>query len=147
MKDKIKMWNLEKNNANVAMIDENEQSIRYADIQMIIEKIDNVCGQRDVVSCLCKNIFGSIIGYLAFIELHIVPILLEASIEKSLMKKVCINYEPYYIWAPEEMYFEEYCECISFLGYLFMEEKRGKSSYYTSQFSGLAINVRNNRKQ
>lgn len=87
MKDKIKMWNLEKNNANVAMIDENEQSIRYADIQMIIEKIDNVCGQRDVVSCLCKNIFGSIIGYLAFIELHIVPILLEASIEKSLMKK------------------------------------------------------------
>lgn len=120
------MWNLEKNKANVAMIDENEQSIRYADIQMFIEKISNVCGQRDVVLCLCKNTFGSIIGYLAFVELHIVPILLEASIEKSLMKKVSINYEPYYIWAPEEMHFQEYCECISFLGYRLWKKREAK---------------------
>jgi len=117
------MWNLEKNREKVAMIDENEQLIKYVDIQMFIEKISNVCKQRDVVLCLCRNTIGSIIGYFAFVELQIVPILLDASLEKKLVESVSTSYEPYYIWAPEEMNFEQYWECMNFFGYRLWKKK------------------------
>lgn len=83
------MWRLKKNISNIAMIDENGQTISYADIQKFTEQMRIICTQRDIVLCLCKNTLGSIIGYLSFIEIRIVPILLEDSIEKELINKIC----------------------------------------------------------
>lgn len=111
------MWNLQKYSNNIAMIDENEQIISYLDIQMFIKEIRSFCSQRDTVLCLCKNTIGAILGYLAFIELRVVPILLEASIERDFINKICANYDSYYIWAPEEIDFEEYHSCTTMYKY------------------------------
>lgn len=108
------------------MIDENGQTISYADIQKFTEQMRIICTQRDIVLCLCKNTLGSIIGYLSFIEIRIVPILLEDSIEKELINKICEDYTPYYIWAPQEMKFSEYSECYTAFEYRLWKQKDGK---------------------
>ena len=82
------MWNLEKNKANIAMIDENGNAISYEEIQTYIDRIRVICSKRNLVLCLCKNTLGSITGYLAFIELRLIPILLEYSMEKDLMVEI-----------------------------------------------------------
>lgn len=120
------MWRLKKNISNIAMIDENGQTISYADIQKFTEQMRIICTQRDIVLCLCKNTLGSIIGYLSFIEIRIVPILLEDSIEKELINKICEDYTPYYIWAPQEMKFSEYSECYTAFEYRLWKQKDGK---------------------
>ena len=120
------MWNLEKNKANIAMIDENGNAISYEEIQTYIDRIRVICSKRHLVLCLCKNTLGSITGYLAFIELRLIPILLEYSMEKDLMVEINANYDPYYIWAPEEINFEQYSKSISFLGYSLWKKKEEK---------------------
>lgn len=121
------MWKLKNNITNIALIeDESGLSVSYADIQKFIEQMSMICEQRDIVLCLCKNTLGSIMGYLAFIEIRIVPILLDDSIEEELIDNVCRNYSPYYIWAPEEMNFDKYYKCYTKLGYRLWKKKEEK---------------------
>ena len=50
----------------------------------------------------CTNSIGSIVGYTAFIQNGIVPVLLNAHLEKELLNNLLYSYNPSYLWVPSE---------------------------------------------
>lgn len=59
-------------------------------------------GKRCLVFCLCENKIGSVIRYSAFINGRIVPVLLNAHLDRSLLDNLLKTYHPEYLWVPKE---------------------------------------------
>lgn len=97
------MWDLERYDQNVAMIDDKGVHVTYHDIAAAQQRIADVIGGRTLVVSLCRNSIGSIAGYVAFLNLQIVPIMLNANLEASLMENLFVIYSPSYIWLPSDM--------------------------------------------
>jgi hypothetical protein len=52
-------------------------------------------------STLCSNEYGSLLGYVAFINNKIVPVMLDAHLDRELLSKLIEAYKPDYLWLPE----------------------------------------------
>ncbi len=96
------MWDLCQYSDNTAIIDENGTTITYGTLEREGNKITDVIGKRCLVFLLCKNVIGSIIGYTAFIDQKIVPVLLNSQLEKGSLDKLLSVYRPSYLWIPDE---------------------------------------------
>jgi long-chain acyl-CoA synthetase len=87
---------------NIAIVTSDKKSITYHQIfefsEIIFQKIDKRC----LIISLCNNSIGSFCGYVSFLTKKIVPIMLEASLEKGLLLSLIKTYEPAYIWLPIE---------------------------------------------
>ena len=66
------------------------------------DKLYAVINRRCLTFCLCTNSIGSIVGYTAFIQNGIVPVLLNAHLEKELLNNLLYSYNPSYLWVPSE---------------------------------------------
>ena len=97
------MWNFERYGTCSAIIDEFGNNISYEELVRIGREIAQVIDQRCLVFSLCKNEVGSVVGYLSFINNEIVPVMLNAHLEKELLFLLLDNYMPSYIWAPADM--------------------------------------------
>lgn len=96
------IWEFDKYKDNAALISEDGVTVTY---KMMIEggrQIKEMIGDRCLVFSMCRNSVGSVIGYAAFINHGIVPVLLSANLEEELLENLIINYKPKYIWAPAE---------------------------------------------
>ncbi|SEQ16295.1 Acyl-CoA synthetase (AMP-forming)/AMP-acid ligase II [Lachnospiraceae bacterium NE2001] len=98
------MWDLQKFSENIALTDEFGKSIRYSKLQQENEKLYSVIGRRCLVFSMCQNSLGSIIGYTAFVNNGVVPVLLSAEMETELLANLLGLYKPPYIWLPEALY-------------------------------------------
>lgn len=94
------MWDFELYKDNIAIIDENGVSLKYSDVLSETIRIANNIGKRCLVFSLCENSIGSVLGYIAFINAGIVPVLLNAHLERELLDNLLMNYCPEYLWAP-----------------------------------------------
>jgi len=63
--------------------------------------------KRSLVFCLCSNTVGSLIGYIAFIDSKVVPVMLDAKKDVESLRKLANIYRPNYIWAPKDNKFVE----------------------------------------
>ena len=106
----IKSWDLESFADNIALKDDNGQSVTYRSLaeetDRIAEETDRIAervGQRCLVFSLCRNEIGSVIGYTAFIRHGIVPVLLNSHLEEDLLHNLLDTYSPKYLWVPEDM--------------------------------------------
>jgi len=106
------MWNLNKFQNNIAVICEDGTKISYADLHKRTEElVSHVCN-RCVVLCMCKNEIGSLVGYIGFINNRIVPLMIDAGLDKELLTFLLETYKPDYIWAPnDKMEHLEYVSC------------------------------------
>lgn len=97
---KTTMWELEQFKDNTAILDEFGTSLTYGALQIETKKIAEHIDKRCLVFCLCENSIGSILGYVSFINAKIVPVLLNAHLERELLDNLMMNYCPEYLWIP-----------------------------------------------
>lgn len=96
------MWDFNRFGANTAIIDERGNNISYAQLENEGVRLASFVGERCLVFCLCKNSLGSVVGYVSFVEHNIVPILLNAHLERELLNNLLEKYSPAYLWIPEK---------------------------------------------
>ena len=96
------MWNLNKYESNVALIDDSGNKLTYSQLEHESNEIFNVIGKRSLIFLLCSNTIGSIIGYTSFINHNIVPVMLNASLNKELLCNLLNLYKPSFLWIPDK---------------------------------------------
>lgn len=97
------MWNLETFGKKYAFIDEYGNSLTYEEVHTESKKIYEHIGHRCLVFSLCENSIGSVLGYVSFVNSNIVPVLLNAHLEKELLFALIEKYCPEFLWVPSEM--------------------------------------------
>ena len=100
------MWDFGKYQSNVAVVDEFGKKLTYRELKEANDGIICSVGKRCLTFCLCANTIGSIVGYTAFIEGKMPPVLLNAHLEKGLLRNLLDRYLPSYLWVPSEMVLE-----------------------------------------
>lgn len=95
------MWDLEQYNEKIALIDEFGTKLSYKELSVEGAKLADVIGKRCLVFSLCENSIGSVLGYTAFLNHGIVPVLLNAHLDKGLLQNLLEKYQPSYLWVPE----------------------------------------------
>lgn len=94
------MWNFNKYADNVSLIDDKNTSLTYAELEAEGNRLAGTVGNRCLVFSLCTNSIGSVLGYTAFLNNQIVPVLLNAHLENELLQNLMDTYQPKFIWAP-----------------------------------------------
>ncbi|AGA70591.1 acyl-CoA synthetase (AMP-forming)/AMP-acid ligase II [Desulfitobacterium dichloroeliminans LMG P-21439] len=83
-----------------ALISE-QDCLSYAQLQNEVCKLQEQINERCLVFCVCNNNVESITGYIAFLQMRVVPVLINHGINTELFKNLLYNYEPHYVWAPK----------------------------------------------
>lgn len=96
------LWDLAKYRDHPALIDEYGGSMTYGELAEEGGRIAAAVGKRCLVFSLCTNSMGSIVGYVSFINAGIVPVLLNAHLEKELLQHLLTTYQPSCLWLPDE---------------------------------------------
>lgn len=96
------MWDFQQFEHRTAIIDEYGTEISYGTLLSEGKKIADAIGRRCLVFALCKNEVGSVIGYSAFVNNRIAPVLLNAHLERELLDNLLSAYCPSYLWVPTE---------------------------------------------
>lgn len=99
----MKLWNFKQFSDKVALVDDVGCSMTYQELKSHGDCLADAIGGRCLVFLLCKNSLGSVLGYTAFLEHGIVPVMLNAHLERDLFSDLLDIYQPEYIWLPEEM--------------------------------------------
>ena len=97
-----KIWNLQQHKGNTALIDDFGNQMTYdvlnSESYILYEKV----GHRCLVFILCRNEIGSVLGYTAFINNGIVPIMVNSHLEDVLLENLLKTYQPEYLWMPKD---------------------------------------------
>lgn len=96
------MWKFEQFADKVALKDEYGNTLTYAELDKKTKSLANAIGRRTLIFCLCENKIGSIIGYSACINEQIVPVLLNAHLEREMISNLLEIYKPEFLWIPNE---------------------------------------------
>lgn len=96
------MWNLMRFKNQIALQDDNGSKISYEELDDFGLELFSIIKERCLVFSLCSNQIGSVAGYVAFMNHHILPVLLNAHMKKELLDSLLELYQPNYIWIPTE---------------------------------------------
>lgn len=97
-----KIWELGKNEEKTALIDEFGNQMNYRALNDEANSLAKKIGHRCLVFSLCKNEIGSVIGYAAFINNSIVPVMVNSHLEEDLLNSLLQTYQPEFLWAPKK---------------------------------------------
>ena len=89
------------NQEKTAIKDDSGYQLTYADVCKTIQEFADLGLPRCVIFCLCENCAGALVGYLAFENNHLVPLLLSAGLDRGLRDNLEQMYQPSYYWVPE----------------------------------------------
>lgn len=96
------MWCLEQFQDNIAIREENGRTLSYGELSEETKRIAEAVGKRSLVFSLCRNTIGSVLGYVAFLNGHIPPVLLNSHLEDTLLAGLLQTYQPSFLWIPAE---------------------------------------------
>lgn len=96
------MWDFDKNQNNIAVKDELGTVLTYGELHVENDKLFETINRRCLAFCLCTNSIGSIVGYTAFVQNGVAPVLLNAHLERELLNNLLNSYNPSYLWVPTE---------------------------------------------
>lgn len=121
------MWNFKQYASNVALKDEYGNFLTYDALNAATKELSEAIGGRCLIFCLCENSIGSVVGYCTCINCGIVPVLLNAHLEKELLRNLLEKYKPKFIWLPrcEELMFENMEIAFSGWGYVLLKTDYG----------------------
>ncbi|MDR3724530.1 MAG: AMP-binding protein [Terracidiphilus sp.] len=77
------------------------EHIHYCEVGEWADQLKAKVAARSLVFCLADNSIGSIAGYLAFMTVRIVPLLLSVGIDQQLLQHLLTLYRPQFIWQPQ----------------------------------------------
>ncbi len=97
------MWDLKKYGVKEALLDDQGSSVSYAKLAEAGDELATAVGQRCLVFSLCRNEIGSVLGYTAFLNNRIVPVMLNAHLDRTLLNDLLVKYAPSYLWVPSDM--------------------------------------------
>jgi acyl-CoA synthetase (AMP-forming)/AMP-acid ligase II len=97
-----RIWDLEKHGDRIALEDESGGRMTYAQLHTEAGALAETIGHRCLVFCLCRNSIGSVVGYTAFLNHGIVPVMLNHHLDRELTEGLMEAYRPEYLWVPEE---------------------------------------------
>ena len=97
-----KIWDLEKHGDRIALQDQYGGTMSYSRLcsegKKLLEHVDH----RSLVFLLCRNEIGSVLGYSAFINHGIVPVMVNSHLEELLLQNLLSTYSPEYLWVPKD---------------------------------------------
>lgn len=104
------IWDFDKYKDNTAILDENGTALSYGQLKHSGEELADHIGKRCLVFSFCENSIGSVVGYTAFVNNGIVPVLLNSHMDRELLGELITKYKPLYLWTPVsgELDFKQY---------------------------------------
>ncbi len=96
------IWDLSKYQDKTALIDEFGNRMTYGLLDKESCALAEKIGHRCLVFSLCRNEIGSVIGYTAFINHGIVPVMVSSHLEEKLLDNLLKTYQPEYLWVPKD---------------------------------------------
>jgi len=96
------MWNLNKFQNNIAVIEENGNRVTYSQFDFFTKELTKNIKKRCLVFNMCKNSLASLVGYVGFLNSKIVPLMLKSDLEDELLLNLLETYKPAFIWLPSE---------------------------------------------
>lgn len=94
------MWDFKQFGDKVAAIDDKGNQVTYAELNAAAEGLITNISNRCLVFVLCTNTIGSLVGYTAFLNHRVVPLLLDSHLDAELLQYLINTYRPTYLWAP-----------------------------------------------
>lgn len=77
-------------------------TLTYRELEDYAKQIGQKVPPRSLVFCFCRNVAGSMAGYLSFLYQKIVPLMVDAAIDDVLADNLMEVYQPQYIYVPAE---------------------------------------------
>ena len=113
------LWNFNPFADRTAIIGDDGTIVTYRELDQWGDKIAQAAGKRCLVFSLCTNQIGSVVGYTAFLNHGIVPVMLNAHLEDGLLEHLLEIYQPRYVWVPDGVRgrFADAAEAFSCFGY------------------------------
>lgn len=125
-----KIWNLEDHKGKIALIDEFDNQVTYDVLNSEARVLAEIIGHRCLVFSLCRNEIGSVLGYAAFINNGIVPVMVNSHLEGMLLKNLLKTYSPEYLWIPKDQTDEFSGMTIEYEAYSYVLLKTGYEKSY-----------------
>ena len=97
-----RIWNLQQYKGKIALIDELHNHMTYDMLDSEASVLAGIIGHRCLVFALCRNEIGSVVGYTAFINNVIVPVMINSHLDDALLDSLLKTYRPEYIWLPKD---------------------------------------------
>lgn len=97
-----KIWDLKQHKGKTALIDEFGNQMTYDELNSEAIILSEKIGHRCLVFSLCRNEIGSVLGYTAFINNGIVPVMVNSHLEDLLLQNLLNSYSPEYLWLPKD---------------------------------------------
>ena len=94
------MWDFSLYGERVALQDTEGQKVTYTQLEKEGKAIFQIIGKRCLIFSLCTNQIGSVLGYLAFLNYRLVPVLLNAHMDQELLERLLKVYRPSFLWMP-----------------------------------------------
>lgn len=86
----------------IAAIDSLGKKISYNELENFSRQFESLIPSGSLTFSLCSNSIESFKGYFSFIRNGVVPLMLDASLDKELLLKLVDTYSPKFIWLPKE---------------------------------------------
>ncbi|MDO5131351.1 MAG: AMP-binding protein [Eubacteriales bacterium] len=96
------IWNLENHAGKTALLDEFGNTMSYDLLNTESCILAARIGRRCLVFSLCRNQIGSVLGYTAFINNGIVPVMVNSHLDASLLDNLLQTYQPAFLWVPKD---------------------------------------------
>ena len=111
-----------KQNDHYAAIADSGDRVTYAELFDFSSVLCETIRQRSLVIVLCENTIGCFAGCAAFLNNRVVPLLLDAAIDRVYLWNLITIYRPEYIYLPDRFKgdFPEYSSCLQQYGYLLL---------------------------
>lgn len=112
-----------KHKERFAAIADSGERLTYGDLANFAKAMGDVIRPRAVVFVLCENTLGSFAGCAAFLNNRVIPLLLDASIDRQLLQNLINTYKPDYIYLPDRCReeFADFSACLDMYGYLLLK--------------------------
>lgn len=98
------MWNLNKFKNNTAVILENGEHIRYAQLAEYADNLTHFIlknkNHRPLIFHLCANELGALVAYVGFLNAQMVPLVLSADLDYALLKSMLQEFSPAFLHLP-----------------------------------------------
>ncbi len=133
-----RMWDLGKYKGKTALIDEFGNEMTYDVLNSEAYILAEAVGHRCLVFSLCRNEIGSVLGYTAFLNNAIVPVMVSSHLEKGLLDNLLKAYSPEYLWVPKDQLDQFSGMTVEHEAYNYVLLKTGYETKY-SLFGELAL--------
>lgn len=135
-----KIWDLGNYKGKTALLDEFGKSMDYDVLNLEAYALAEKIGHRCLVFELCRNEIGSVLGYTAFVNNGIVPVMVNSHQEEALLENLLRTYSPEYLWMPKDMIGQFHSMSVEHEAYDYVLLKTGYEKQYPL-FEELALLV------